>query len=386
MNKIESGLSALKNRMELQNYKGFDPYDGLESPLFRNWPLKNWKLARFLGQQLVKRSPINLRPLLGVKPGENPVTIGLAIQAYAYLGLAKAISEQDCNQKLAYLLDRLESAIPKGFSGACWGYDFDWEARRANIPGFQPTGVATGIIVNALYEARKVSTDSRIEKWIVSASSFVVNDLTRTENAKGDFIFSYSPFDKQRVFNASLKGSRILAYAYEISLDKSLLEPLEKSVNYVVNAQNKDGSWAYSEASEGAWVDNYHTGYVLDCLAACNKVMNKEKWQKALNHGLSYYKNNFIKDGGRPPFYNNNPYPLDCTSGAQQILSACQFGLVDEAQKTGEFVIDHMQLKTGGFAFRTFKNYSQKWEFMRWSNAWMFAALAAIVYYNLERK
>lgn len=379
MSTIEQGLGALRHRIESLNYKGFDPYDGLESPLFRTWPLKNWKLARFLGQQLVKRSPLNLRPILGVRPGENPVTLGIALQAYSYLLRASAIEAEEGQKRINYLLDRLEATIPDGFSGACWGYDFDWEARRANIPGYQPTVVATGIIVHALNEARHVSEDPRLNHWIISAAQFVVKDLNRTENKEGDFIFSYSPFDKQRVFNASLKGSRILAYAFELSGNEELLDALEKSVAYVVKAQNQDGSWGYSEAKEGSWVDNYHTGYVLDCLSACAKQINNPTWTMAIEKGLQYYLEHFVKGGGCPPFYNNEAFPLDCTAGAQQILSLCHFNRYKEAAKTGEYLIEHMQLETGGFAFRKFKNYSQKWEFMRWSNAWMFAALAYIL-------
>ena len=378
MKQIDQGLDALKRRIETLNYQGFDPYDGLESVLFKSWPLKNWKLARFLGQQLVKRSPINLRPLFGVKPGENPVTLGLSLQAYSYLVRSGSLAQEEGFEKMDYLIDRLEKAMSEGFSGACWGYDFDWEARRANIPGYQPNVVATGIIVHALYEARKVYIDPRLTEWIVSAGEFVIRDLNRTENNYGDYAFSYSPFDKQRVYNASLKGSRILAHAYQISKNKDLLEPMRRSVDYVVKAQNKNGSWAYSEAREGSWVDNYHTGYVLDCLSACAAQVHNEAWNSALSTGLQYYLDYFIQGGGRPPFYDKDPYPLDCTAGAQQILSMCHFDYLSEAVKTGNYLIENMQLTTGGFAFRKFKNYSQNSEFMRWSNAWVFTALSYI--------
>jgi len=32
-------------------------------------------------------------------------------------------------------------------------------------------------------------------------------------------------------------------------------------------AQRSDGSWNYAEGQHGDWVDNFHTGYVLECLA-----------------------------------------------------------------------------------------------------------------------
>ena len=82
---IEESLQRLVNYIESQNYRGYDPYDALKSPLFRLPILKSNKLIRFGAQQLVKRSPLNLRPLLGIPKGYNPVTLGLCIQGYSNL-------------------------------------------------------------------------------------------------------------------------------------------------------------------------------------------------------------------------------------------------------------------------------------------------------------
>ena len=81
MNKeLNSSLNRLKAYIENSEYKGFDPYDALKSPLFNFSILKSNKLIRFGIQQLVKRSPLNLRTLLFIPKGYNPVTLGLAIQ------------------------------------------------------------------------------------------------------------------------------------------------------------------------------------------------------------------------------------------------------------------------------------------------------------------
>lgn len=82
---IEAATSRLRKYIESHHYKGYDPYDALKSPLFRLPLLNKNKLIRFGAQQLVKRSPFNLRSLLFVPKGLNPVTLGLCIQAYAQL-------------------------------------------------------------------------------------------------------------------------------------------------------------------------------------------------------------------------------------------------------------------------------------------------------------
>ena len=217
MNKVlDNSLDRLKSYIEKNNYKGFDPYDGLKSPLFNISFLHSNKLIRFGLQQIVKRSPFNLRKLLFIPKGYNPVTLGLAIQSYSYLYHTDTENRDEYLCKINLLFDELEKLVPSGFSGACWGYDFDWEAYYIKIPAYQPTVVATGIICNALFIAHQITNHKRAKELIISASNFVINDLNRT-TINNDVCFSYSPFDRQQVLNASMKGVRILAQAYYLN-------------------------------------------------------------------------------------------------------------------------------------------------------------------------
>ena len=103
---------------------------------------------------------------------------------------------------------------------------------------------------------------------------------------ENNFIFSYSPFDSQQVFNASMKGVRILAQAYDLTGDENLKREAKKAVEFVVSNQRYDGSWGYSLASKGGWTDNYHTGYVLDCLHEYSLLCNDNCFEENLRKGL----------------------------------------------------------------------------------------------------
>ena len=377
---IDKRLKKLKSYIERENYLGFDPYDGLKSPFFKLPFFKNNKLVRFGMQQVVKRLPFSIRPLLLIKKGYNPVTLGLAIQAYAYLYHAELDKKNEHLEKINFLVDELKKLVPEGFSGACWGYDFDWEARYAKIPAYQPTVVATGIITNALFIAHELTSHQDSLKLVLSAADFVMNDLQRTYSAN-DFCFSYSPFDKQQILNASMKGVRLLAQTYSITKKDELKDLAKKAVNFVVNKQREDGSWGYSLARTGGWSDNYHTGYVLDCLDEYQKLTDDFEYTSNIEKGYTFYKCNFITDEGKPKFYHNKLYPIDCTAASQTILTTIRFGDLEIAKKVADWMISNMQKSDGSFKFRKFKNYTITTSFMRWSNAWMFAALS-----NLKNK
>src|SRR5215207_2472109 len=65
--------AALRAADQLQraDYRGWDPFDALASPLFDLPWLRSARLPRLAVQQAVRRAPVNLRPLLRVPEGRN---------------------------------------------------------------------------------------------------------------------------------------------------------------------------------------------------------------------------------------------------------------------------------------------------------------------------
>lgn len=384
MNEILSSTLKLQDHIRSSDYKGYDPYDTLLSPYFK-LPLLNSRLVRFGAQQVCKRIPINLRKILLIKKGLNPVTIGLSIQAYSYLAKALPEKEELYKKEIEYLLDLLVDNKSSGYSGSCWGYDFDWEARYTKINAYVPTSVATGIITNGLFESYLIHPNQRIKDIIIDAVNFVIKDLNRSY--EGDlFCFSYSPVDNQFVLNASLKAARLLSQAYFINKDPELATLAKTAVQYVVNVQRANGSWPYAMHDARSWADNYHTGYNLDCIDAYMRLCNDYSFQDSFDKGLKFYVDNFFENDEIPKFYDNKTFPIDSTAAAQSLLSLSRFGHLTTAEKVAKWFIKNMQDKKGGFYFRKHKRYTDKSIFMRWNNAWMFAGLSYYLYQSKENK
>ena len=375
---IRKSLEKLQNYIEGQDYRGWDPYDILKSPLFKLPLLNKNKTIRFYSQQFGKRFPFNIRSLLLVPKGCNPVTLGLCIQAYSYLILVYPEKKEEFEKKILSLIAKLKRLIPSGFSGACWGYDFDWEARYATIPSYQPTIVATGIITNGLFECYRITKNKDAFDLCKSACDFVLNDLNRTGTPLS-FCFSYSPLDRQQVFNATMKGVRLLSQVYSVTRNTKLKEIAGYAAQYVIDQQNDDGSWFYSKSSTGGWIDNYHTGYILECFDEFMKNMGDNSFSSHIVKGFGFYKNSFFEDNLLPKFYNTKLYPIDCTSAGQSLLTLCRYGEKSMAQKVANWMITNMQTDNGYFYFRKYKHFTDKTSFMRWSNAWMLAGLSCVL-------
>ena len=346
------------------------------SPVFNLPGLKSNHRIRFLSQQLVKRSPVDLRKILSVKKGCNPVTLGLCIQANCYLSIVNPGFLEKYKAEINRLLDKLEEMVSQGFHGACWGYEFDWEARYARIPANQPTVVATGIVTNALFAAYQILGLDRCFHLCESASRFILQDLKRTYFKNG-LCFSYSPFDRQLVFNASMKGARLLAQVFSVTRQRELKQTAMDAVHYVCSQQEDNGAWIYSKSKAGGWVDHYHTGYVIDCLDEYITCCGDKQFEPALEKGLEYYRDNFFEHSCIPKFYDKHVFPVDCTAAGQALLTLYRFKDRELGKRVACWMIENMQDKSGYFYYRKNKKTVNKTSFMRWSNAWMFAGLSA---------
>ena len=371
-------LDRTERYLELQKLRGWDPYDALCSPLFRLPLLRSNRLIRLGSQQTLKRSPWNLRPLLRIDRQLNPVSIGLYLQGQALRARSNPRTVSQRLENAHSAIERLVATSSPGYSGICWGYPFDWEARYASIPAGTPTVVATGIVTNALWTAYDVFGLNTAREMVLDATQFVLRDLNRTNGSDGAFCWSYSPVDRQAVLNATLKGSRLLAQAYALGGPSDLLEPAAGSARFVLSHQSPTGAWPYAATDARTWADNFHTGYVLESLYAYRQHSADASVEAPLEKGWRYYRDHFFSADLTPKYYDNRSDPLDATACAQAIITLCTFGDPGEATIAAQRSVDALGLQDGSFAYQRRRGRTRRLPFLRWSTAWMYCALSTL--------
>lgn len=387
-------LSRLKSYCEAEQFKGWDPYDGLNSKVFQALPfLKDSALCRLAVIQGFKRSPVNLRRIAMVPKEHNAKGIGLFLQGYC--NLYKAVCNDAELKNVLGTSDQLTSRInelaellitlqSKGYSGACWGYNFDWQARRLFLfPKYTPTVVATCFCATALMDAYEVTRNKRYLDIALTSADFVIKDLHRTEY-QGGFLFSYSPLQgNDTVFNASLLGSKLLAYCYHYTGNEEYKRLAEASVRACCNAQNEDGSWVYGMLPVQSWIDSFHTGYNLDALIAYEEMAGDLSYHSNIERGFEFFINNFFESDGCPKYYHDRKYPIDIHCPGQLFVTLARLHKHDENQLLAENVlrwtIENMQDKKGYFYYQLKQGINSKIPYMRWSNAFMFNALTYLL-------
>ena len=385
--RIKSSFSKLKSYCEEENFAGWDPYDGLNSKVFQLLPLKNWDLARLCWIQGFKRSPINFRKLLLVPKQYNAKGIGLFLSGYCNLYDLSLKGETAFGTKeeilkrineLANLLDKLKNIK---FSGACWGYNFPWQARRLFFfPKDTPTVVATSFCVEALFKAYDITKNKGFKSLALSAADFIMNDLKRTPHHSG-FLFSYSPYEgNNTVYNASLLGAKTLSLCYKYSGKTIYKETALEAINAACEGQEANGSWRYGLLPQQSWIDSFHTGYNLDAISVYEECSGDHQFKKNIEVGFDFYIQNFFEKNGTPKYYHDKVYPIDIHCPGQLFVTLSKLKKYRENKeislKVLDWTLENMRSEKGYFYYQVKERISSKISYMRWSNAFMFNALA----------
>jgi hypothetical protein len=381
---IEQAFDDLLRWCRRRDFAGYDPFDGLNSRVFKSSPFRQFRTARLLWTQALKRSPINLRPLTRVPPQKN--SKGHALFALAALATFRRLKTIEAETDARELLDELWQMRIENYHGAAWGYNFDWQSRNFFAPHGTPTIVPTAFVARALIEAHYAFNDENYLQMARSSCDFILEDLKRAVQTDDEVCFSYSPRDDTKVFNASLLAAETLAAVGSLTREPELLDLAASAARYVVRRQREDGSWAYGAGPGQEWVDNFHTAYVLLSLSRIMKACDIEgvDVEASLKRGYVYWRERFFLADGWPKYYHDALYPADAHAAATAIATLVELRELDsEALTFAETIADwtnsNLRDARGFFYYQRHRFHLVRIPYMRWTQAWMLYALARLL-------
>src|SRR3990172_7622136 len=122
---IEASLDRVQQWVEAHRYRGYEPFDGLSS-WFRPLTFGNLLGQRLL-LQLIRQSPVNLRPLMGLTPKES--TKGRGYMAHGNLYRYQSTRDSAYLRKAETCLDWLDHHKVPRFTKHSWSNHFDFASR-----------------------------------------------------------------------------------------------------------------------------------------------------------------------------------------------------------------------------------------------------------------
>jgi rhamnogalacturonyl hydrolase YesR len=375
---ITDSLDRVQQWVEDRNYRGYEPFDGLSS-WFRPLTFGNLFAERLL-LQLIRQSPINLRPVMGVTPKDS--TKGRGYMAHGYLYRYKTTGQREYLQKAEACLDWLDHHKVRKFAKHSWSNHFDFSSRGGSYTSEHPIIVWTALIGFAYLEAYELTGAQR---WLQIAESVCgwIMDLPREQTEHGNCI-SYLAHVQSSIHNSNMLGAAMLARTAKHTGNREYFAVARSAMEYSCTRQLPSGAWWYGEDPKYHWLDNFHTGYNLDSLKCYLESTGDETWRVNFHKGLDFYKRHFFEDDGCPKYYHDRRYPVDSQCAAQSIESLAAFSGEDPeclelAVKVARWTIAHMQGRDGHFYYRIYPLIKARTPMLHWAQGTMFKGLAVLL-------
>lgn len=365
----------LSEALEAVDFRGWDPYDALSSLGLRF--LARGRIGRQGAIQLLKRSPVNLRPLLGVPQRRHTKALALLVSAYSRLAqLPEGERFETVALSLAEdLADRLLIRRP-GLVG--WGYDFDVQTRWGFYPAGRPNAVVTAFALSALRDASPLPGAS---DRLLAVGTRAANGVRKSFEMHDQPCFGYYSGAPAPIHNASVLLASAVAAWPETDMD--VAASAARAIHYTVSKQAADGSWPYGEQRGLGWIDGYHTAYILVALERWVGVHDDSKADAALRRGLGFFVHRLFEPSGAPRATVDRAHPIDIHAASSAIwaltlLRDRSAEALPLARLVFEWTLAHMRRADGRYAFQLHSHYRNEIPYIRWSDAHMLLALATL--------
>jgi hypothetical protein len=367
-------------------YEGYSKHDGLNSPALA-FLAGSSRLTRLGAIQVVTRSPVDIRPLVGVRKARNAK--GLSLFARALLARHRMTGSADDAVEARGLLDWLIDHPAAGFDGLCWGYPYPWQDVGFFAPRGFPNRVVTAHVGQALVDGYETLQDDRYLDAANRAVWFLLAaPKTLFEDADRRCV-SYvpSPDIDWIVMDVSALAGAIAAQVGAISGDGGLIREGGRLIRYVVSKQTDEGAWFYADPPSASHIthDNYHTGFILDAIQQYGLSAGSDEFESAYRRGIDFYERRLFEPDGAARFTSDRLYPIDIHGCAQGIIT---FSLQQRHTGTGaatatrvlEWTLGNMwNPASGWFYYQRRRGYRTRIRELRWCQGWMSRALSCYV-------
>lgn len=371
---LDSIYSDLLFAIKQNDYKGFDPYDMLESKLIAR-SVKNQKLLLLL-TQLNRISPLNFRRWLGIKKTVSPKALALIM--LALLNNKQTPEVIPIEQPLRWLLKNRSYEL----NGYSIGFPFPIMLSHYASAKNHPSLVISLFVMYAFLRYYEAYQDRDVLDHVLSFYNLIETKLPRQET-EHELCYSYNFEKHNEIYNSTSKLGKFFALLYRIENDDRLLIKIEKILNYLASKQRRNGTWQYGENI--AYTDGFHTAFILESIWYMRQLVDSPKANQMFQDGLDNYMQHLFALDNQPLYFHPGYQPKDIRSRiiktdirdcAMAIILFTKIGEREWAGNVLNWTIRNMyDDKWKHFYFFQNSLFSNKIAFIR-CQAWMLYALS----------
>ena len=325
------------------------------------------------------------------KPQRFPIADAHYAMGFAFL--AEALGENQYYERALHFLDVLKQTRCAGYDEYCWGYPFNWETLLGTIPAGTPLITTVPYVYEAFEQVYRMDGNPQWRGILHSIARHALNDYKDVPTSASASSCSYTPFPKHSVMvvNANAYRAYLLTSAAIEFSDVEYQSAAEKNLNFVLEAQNADGSWFYAVDGKRSFVDHFHTCFVLKALAKIEALTGNSRCTSAIQRGVDYYTQHLFDESGVPKPFSRAPrltvYRRELYDYAECINLATllkgRFPKLDRYLAVAlRQILDLWQTPEGSFRSRQLRLSWDNTPMHRWASSQLFRSLCFVLNTN----
>ncbi len=309
--------------------------------------------------------------------------------------LSQVFDQEEFYHRAVHFLEVLKSTRCPGYANYCWGYPFNWETIRGTIREGTPLITTVPYVYEAFKQVWEIDKSDEWRKIMNSIAQHALQDYKDFQTSAGASTCSYTPDPEQSVSVVNANAYRaflLMSAAHDFSEEK-FRKVAERNLNFVLEAQNKDGSWYYAKDGKRNFIDHFHTCFVLKALAKVEAMTAHPGCTEAIDRGIEYYAKNLFDETGSPKPFSSRPrltvYRRELYDYAEcinlAVLLQGRYPILDNLLcSVLNEILTVWQKPDGSFRSRRLLLGWDNNPMHRWAQAQLFRSLCFLIYRNEE--
>lgn len=313
--------------------------------------------------------------------------------AMGFAFLAEMSGKDLYYNRALHFLNVLKETRCAGYDEYCWGYPFDWQTISGTIPSGTPLITTVPYVYEAFQQIYRIDENPEWRRILHSIAQHALRDYkdVPTSASAGSCPYTPIPNFSLMVVNANAYRSYLLTNAAHEFSDLRYQKAAEQNLNFVLEAQNDDGSWPYAVDGKRSFVDHFHTCFVLKALAKIEALTGNSDCTNAIKRGADYYAQRLFDENGIPKPFSRAPrftvYRRELYDYAECInlvtLLSGRFTQLDRRLAVAlHQILSLWQTKEGSFRSRQLHLSWDNTPMHRWASSQLFRSLCFVLHKN----
>jgi hypothetical protein len=241
------------------------------------------------------------------KPQRIPIADAHYAMGFAFL--AEISGDDGYYRRALHFLDVLEQTRCPGYDEYCWGYPFHWETLLGTIPAGTSLITTIPYAYEAFQQVYRIDGNTQWRRVMHSIAQHAFRDYkdVPTSSTASSCPYTPTPNHSLMVVNANAYRAYLLTNAAIEFSDTRYQNSAERNLNFVLEAQNPDGSWFYALDGKRSFIDHFHTCFVLKALAKIEALTGNASCTAAIQRGIDYYTRCLFDEDGVPKPFSRAP-------------------------------------------------------------------------------